>query len=98
MKQFKQYVGIDNAVNGGTTDIGKLIREARAYGILPESKTCNGFTSQVSDESWEKVQKAWRPHGFQVDNLSAEIRERYWRIQTAAMECAVTLAGIPRRS
>lgn len=86
--QNKPYVGIDKDINGGMTDKGKLIREAWAFGILPETQTCEGWMPQAFEDLWDKVHQAWEPYGFKVSNLPDDIRERYLRIQNEAVERA----------
>ena len=46
----KRYVGINNEDNGGTTQSGKIIRDAWVFGIIPESETCEGWTPDMSGD------------------------------------------------
>lgn len=88
MPHSKPYVGIDKDLYGGMTDIGKIIRDAWAFGLIPETETCEGWQAYQLEELWQKVDDEWRKYGFRVANLPPEIRERYLRIQKAALERA----------
>ncbi len=84
----KQYVGIHNDINGGMTDTGKLIRDAWAFGIIPEEQTCEGWLRAGIEGLWNKVDNEWEKYGFRVSNLPDPIRERYLRIHDKAIERA----------
>ena len=36
------YAGIDKAIDGGMPVAGGIIRDARGFGISPETETCEG--------------------------------------------------------
>ena len=38
-----KYVGLDNDLFGGMTTIGKTIRDARVFGLIDETETCEGW-------------------------------------------------------
>ena len=82
------YPGIFNDRYGGMTDTGKIIREAWVFGILPEDETCEGWPMTRIERLWEQVQDEWARYGFQVLALPPELRERFERIQTEALERA----------
>ncbi|MGM0595035.1 MAG: hypothetical protein ACQETD_10905 [Pseudomonadota bacterium] len=81
----KKYVGIDNDLNGGMTDTGKIIRDAWVFGIIPESETCEGWLTPGLEELWRKVDLEWEKYGFLVSNLPDDLRERFMRIHDAAV-------------
>ncbi len=87
-KQAARYVGIDKDIDGGMTDTGRIIRDAWAFGLIPESETCEGWLSQGIEDLWSKVQSEWGKYEFQVNRLPEEVRERYLRIQGAAVKRA----------
>ena len=39
----QHYAGIDQDENGGLTHLGRMVRDAWVFGILPESETCAGW-------------------------------------------------------
>ena len=88
MREPKRYVGIDNDLNGGMTDTGKIIRDAWVFGLIPESETCEGWLPQGIESLWEKVNAEWEKYGFLVSDLPDDLRERFMRIQAVAIECA----------
>lgn len=85
MRDPKRYVGIDNDLNGGMTDTGKIIRDAWVFGLIPESETCEGWLAQGIEGLWEKVNAEWEKHGFLVSALPDDLREKFMRIQAAAI-------------
>jgi hypothetical protein len=95
MSGKQSYVGIHEDLYGGMTDIGKIIRDAWAFGLIPEEETCAGWRSAAIESLWEKVQTQWSGHGYSVNRLPAEIRRRYERIQSQAISRAQTLGWNP---
>lgn len=85
---YKKYVGIDNDINGGMTDTGKIIRDAWIFGIIPETETCQGWLPQGIEDLWIKINREWEKYGFLVSNLPDELREKFMRIQEEAVQRA----------
>ena len=79
------YVGIDEDVFGGMTTIGKIIRDAWVFGLLPETETCKGWNSQGIDALLDKVNTEWDKYGCLVSHLPDELRERHQRVHDAAV-------------
>lgn len=96
-KQGKKYVGIHNEENGGMTHSAKIIRDAWAFGIIPETETCEGWLVQGIEDLWRKVNAEWEKYNFSVSNLPDEIRERYMRIHAEAFEYAKQHGWDPER-
>ena len=90
MRQNKliRYGGIDQDTNGGMTAAGRIIRDAWAFGIIPETETCAGWNKQALEDLWNRTHAEWEKYGHQVNQLPEEIRERYLRIQRLAFERA----------
>lgn len=84
----KKYIGMDNDLNGGMTDIGKIIRDARVFGLISESETCEGWLAQGIESLWVKVDAEWEKYGFLVGRLPEDIRQRFMRIHGEAVEKA----------
>lgn len=90
MRQSKptRYVGIDQDINGGMTDTGRIIRDAWAFGLIPETETCAGWNAQAIEQLWEKTTNEWSRYNRSVNELPEDIRSRYLRIQQEAIERA----------
>ena len=82
------YVGINNEVNGGMTTIGKLIRDAWVFEIIPETETCEGWNFEGIDNLLDKVNAEWDKYGCLVSHLPEELYGRHQRIHNAAVEKA----------
>jgi len=86
--QTQTYVGIDQEILGGMTSIGKLIRDAWVFGVIPETETCAGWNLARIDALLHKVNDEWDKYGCLVSHLPAELRDRHERIHGEAMERA----------
>ena len=69
MARPDKYVGIQNEINGGMTTIGKLIRDARVFGLIEESETCEGWNLAGIDALLHKVNHEWDKYGCLVSQL-----------------------------
>lgn len=88
MNQNKSYVGIDKDKYGGMSDIGKIIRDAWAFGLIPENETCAGWNAGRLEQLWQQVNNEWARFDFRVADLPSAIQEKYLRIQKQAVETA----------
>ena len=79
------YVGIDNDVNGGMTTIGKIIRDAWVFELIPETETCEGWNQAGIDALLDKVNAEWDKYGCMVSQLPEALRERHQRIHDEAI-------------
>ncbi len=82
------YVGLDKEVWGGMTTIGKTIRDAWVFEILPETENCTGWNLAGIDALLQKVNAEWDKYGCLVSHLPAELRERHDRIHGDAFKKA----------
>ncbi|HUT39990.1 MAG TPA: hypothetical protein VM011_01505 [Gammaproteobacteria bacterium] len=85
MGRPNKYVGIDNEVNGGMTTIGKIIRDAWVFELLPETETCEGWNLGQVDNLLNKVNAEWDKYGCMVSQLPEPLRERHRRIHGEAI-------------
>jgi len=83
-----RYIGIDKEVLGGMTTIGKTIRDAWVFGVIPETETCTGWNLAGIDALLQKVNAEWDKYGCLVSHLPEELRERHERIHSEAIEKA----------
>ena len=88
MSKPDKYVGIDNDINGGMTTIGKLIRDAWVFEIIPETETCEGWNFAGIDALLDKVNVEWDKYGCLVSHLPKELFERHQKIHGAGFEKA----------
>ena len=79
------YVGVNNDVNGGMTNIGKIVRDAWVFELLPETETCEGWNQGQVDVLLDKVNAEWDKYGCMVSLLPEALRERHKRIHDAAV-------------
>ncbi len=88
MAKPDRYVGIDNDINGGMTTIGKLIRDAQVFELIPETETCEGWNLAGIDALLHKVNNEWDKYGCLVSRLPDTLAERHRRIHGEAMKRA----------
>jgi len=80
-----KYVGIDKDVQGGMTTIGKIIRDAWVFGLLPEDETCEGWNLAGIDALLQKVNAEWDKYGCLVSRLPPDLFERHQKIHGEAV-------------
>lgn len=81
----QHYVGIDKDENGGLTHIGRMVLDARVFGILPELETCAGWDAAQIQNLYEKVYAAWEPHAHLPSRLPDGLRQRHEKIYAQAV-------------
>lgn len=85
---LQTYIGIDHDTNAGLTHLGRLVRDAWVFGILPETETCAGWDSARMQNLYEKVYAAWEPYAHLPSRLPDDLREHYMRLYAEAMVTA----------
>ncbi|MGV6817987.1 MAG: hypothetical protein ACWA44_12060 [Thiotrichales bacterium] len=88
MSKPDKYIGIDNDLFGGMTTIGKTIRDAWVFGLIPETETCEGWRLAGIDSLLHKVNEEWDKYGCLVSQLPPELFERHQRIHQEAVDKA----------
>ena len=88
MNKSDKYVGINNDIQGGMTSIGKIIRDAWVFGLIPEDETCEGWNLGRFEALLQKVDAEWDKYGCMVSHLPAELRERHEKIHGEWIEKA----------
>lgn len=79
------YIGLHNEVNGGMTTIGKLVRDAKVFGLISDDETCEGWNFAGIDALLDKVNKEWDKYGCMVSHLPEELRQRHEAIHGVAI-------------
>ncbi len=95
MRASPIYPGIHDDMFGGMTDIGGIIKDAWALGLLAETETCKGWPYTRIQALYDQVSQAWEPYGHSINRLPPELRERYLRIQAQAVNRARELGWEP---
>ena len=88
MAKPDSYVGINNEINGGMTNIGKIIRDAQVFGLIDDAETCEGWNIAAFNNLLDKVNVEWDKYGCMVSNLPEALFERHQMIHGAALEKA----------
>lgn len=84
----KTYPGLDHDINGGMTMIGKIIRDAWVFEVLPEGETCEGWPISRIDAIHHQVNAEWDKYHCMVGSLPEELRARHKRIYDEAIRLA----------
>ena len=82
------YVGVDNDTQGGLTHLGRIVRDAWIFGILPETETCVGWDSARMQNLYEQVYAAWEPYAHLPSRLPDGLREKHAKLYAQAIEAA----------
>lgn len=80
------YIGIDEELNGGMTNIGRIIRDAWVFGLIPETETCKGWNHAGIDDLLQQVNAHWDRYGCLASQLPADLQARHHRIHAAALK------------
>ena len=67
------------------TNIGKIIRDAWVFELIPETETCAGWNQGQVDVLLDRVNAEWDKYGCMVSLLPADLRERHRRIHEQAI-------------
>ncbi len=87
-QQHRVYPGYDADPNYGMSQEAKLIRDAWAFGLLPETEKCEGWRADQFERLWEQVDAVWEKADFRVAKLPPEIQEKYMALQLEALKNA----------
>jgi hypothetical protein len=91
----QHYVGIDADAFGGMTAIGRVIRDAWIFSLIPETESCRGWDGAQIERLYASVSEAWERFGHLVSRLPPELRARHARVHDEAMARARTLGWAP---
>ena len=82
------YAGIDKDEKGGLTHLGRVVRDAWVFDILPETETCEGWGFARMQNLYEQVYAAWEPYAHLPSRLPDNLRERHARLYAQAITAA----------
>lgn len=91
----KMYCGLNKDQFGGMTPIGRIIRDAWVFGILPEGETCENWSHSRLQVIQDQTRAEWDKYGCMVSNLPDDLRKRHGRIYNEAVETARKLGWDP---
>ena len=74
------YAGVDKDNKGGLTHLGRVVRDAWLFGILPETQTCEGWNAAQMQNLYEKVHAAWKPYAHIPSHLPDDLREKHAKL------------------
>lgn len=83
-----KYVGIDQDKNNGLTHLGRIVRDAWVFGILPETETCTGWDHAQMQNLYEKVYAAWEPYAHLPSRLPEELQKKHTQFYNQAITTA----------
>ncbi len=74
---IKVYAGIDKDEKGGLTHLGRMVRDAWIFGILPETETCEGWDGARMQKLYEEVYAAWDQYAHLPSRLPEALQMRH---------------------
>jgi len=83
-----RYVGIEHDVHGGMTVIGRMIRDAWVFSLIPETETCQHWNLAGVDALLQKVNAEWDKYGCLFSHLPPDLAKRHQRIHDEAIALA----------
>ncbi|MDE1982521.1 MAG: hypothetical protein KGJ15_03525 [Betaproteobacteria bacterium] len=84
----QRYAGVFQDHQGGMTHLGRIIRDAWVFGLLPETQDGAGWTAGQMQALYEQVYAEWEKYGHLPSRLPDALRERYVHIHNQAIERA----------
>ncbi len=87
MSELK-YIGIEQDKHNGLTHLGRIVRDAWVFGILPETETCAGWDHAQMQNLYEKVHAAWEPFAHLPSRLPEELQIKHAKIYSQAISTA----------
>ncbi|GEM_PF-264729 len=93
----QNYCGYDEDLWGGFTEIGRIIRDAKVFGLIPEDEQCKDWPRHKLEQLWEQVTAKWDEHGVLASNLPDGLRQKHEQIHAAALEKAKAMGWTPEQ-
>ncbi len=81
------YPGL-HADRHGLTQLGRIVLDARVFGLIPDAEDCAGWSLGRMQELTQRVEQAWDRHGGLPSRLPAELLERHRATYEQAIEQA----------
>ncbi len=81
------YVGL-NQDSHGITQLGRVVLDARVFGLIPEDEDCAGWDLGRMQLLANQVEARWDEYGNLPSRLPDDLRARHAEIHARAMENA----------
>lgn len=81
---MNKYVGLDQDRHG-MTRLGRVVLDARVFGLIPETQDCAGWSSGQMQALMSKVEQLWDRYGNVPSALPPELAERHNRVYAEAI-------------
>ncbi len=78
------YPGLD-ADKHGITQLGRIVLDARVFGLIDEAEDCAGWSLGQMQTLMNQVDATWDAHGNLPSRLPPELAARHTRIYAAAI-------------
>ena len=82
------YAGLDEDIHAGITPLGKIVLDARVFGLIPDDETCAGWDHGRIQVLLDQVNQEWDKYGILPSRLPDELRARHARIHDEAIQRA----------
>lgn len=82
------YAGIHDDERAGLTHLGRIVRDAWVFELLPESESCAGWSAARMQQLYEQVYAAWEPYGHLPSRLPEALRMRHATLYAQAIDHA----------
>lgn len=82
------YVGLEQDTHGGLTHIGRIVRDAWVFGIIPETERCQGWDAARMQNLYEQVYAEWDKYAHLPSLLPEALRQRHTEIYSRAIAIA----------
>lgn len=87
MNQPPTYPGL-RGDRHGLTQLGRIVLDARVFGLIPDEEDCAGWTLSRMQELTQRVEQVWDRHGNLPSRLPPDLLQRHQRIYEQAIEQA----------
>lgn len=79
MQQTKSdsYVGLENDQDGGMTYYGRVVMDARVFGLIDPDETCAGWKMDRMQTLVNQVAAEWDKHGNIPSRLPDDLRAKH---------------------
>ncbi len=81
------YPGL-NADRHGLTQLGRIVLDARVFGLIADGEDCAGWSLGRMQELTQRVEQAWDRHGGLPSKLPADLLQRHQAVYRQAIEQA----------